>query len=568
MENRDPATTLGNRGEISDTATPGKAPSHPGRSAEWIRYARWLFILLIVGSLISIMRSLPFDQAMTALNDWIGGLGAWGPVVLAAIYVVATVLFVPGTILTLAAGALFGLVVGTLTVSVGSTVGAALAFLIARYVARDKVASMARKNRKFGAIDRAIAEGGWKIVALLRLSPAIPFNVQNYLYGLTPVRFWSYVLTSWLAMLPGTFLYIYLGHITGAAIGESRQRSVWEWLMLAVGLLATVAVTVYITRLARQKLRDQVQEPETLDAASSEAEETSAEATPQAQPLGNVIRLAVAAVLLLAAATYVRLHAESIEAQLAQLFGPPQVELQETYRQDSSSVSFDHSALDNLLRQHVDEDGWVDYQAIRSDVTALDSYLQQIAEAPFEELGRDEKLALLINAYNAATLKLIVESMPLESIMEIPAAERWEAERWEVAGHTWSLNQIEHEQIRPHFAEPRIHFALVCAAVGCPPLRNEAYTSDRVEEQLDAQARYVHDHETWFAFDPSADRVSLTKLYSWYGNDFEQVAGSVLEYAARYSEPLNQTLGAGATPQIEWLSYDWALNSQENRQPR
>ena len=109
---------------------------------------------------------------------------------------------------------------------------------------------------RFEAIDRAVREGGWKIVALLRLSPAVPFTLQNYLYGLTGIRFWPYLLTSWLAMLPGTFLYIYLGHLgragVEAASGE-RSRTPAEWAMMIVGLLATVAATVYITRLRARR---------------------------------------------------------------------------------------------------------------------------------------------------------------------------------------------------------------------------------------------------------------------------------------------------------------------------
>lgn len=119
---------------------------------------------------------------------------------------------------------------------------------------------MAQSNRHFAAIDQAIAEGGWKIVALLRLSPAIPFNLQNYLYGLTPVAFWPYVLASWIAMLPGTFMYVYLGHLAGSAIAGDRQRSPLQWALLVVGLLATVAVTVYVTRLAKRKLNEQVED--------------------------------------------------------------------------------------------------------------------------------------------------------------------------------------------------------------------------------------------------------------------------------------------------------------------
>jgi uncharacterized membrane protein YdjX (TVP38/TMEM64 family) len=218
---------------------------------------RWLELLVLVCTLLIAFRFLPIESVKADFSNWISALGAWGPLVLVLVYIIATVLFVPGTILTLVAGAIFGLGIGFLVVSVGSTIGAALAFLIARYAARDRVAAMAQGNRHFAAIDRAIAEGGWKIVALLRLSPAIPFNLQNYLYGLTQVRFWPYVATSWIAMMPGTFLYVYLGHVTGAALGTDRKRSVAEWIATGVGLLATVMVTVYVTKLAKEKLNEQ-----------------------------------------------------------------------------------------------------------------------------------------------------------------------------------------------------------------------------------------------------------------------------------------------------------------------
>jgi hypothetical protein len=175
---------------------------------------------------------------------------------------------------------------------------------------------------------------------------------------------------------------------------------------------------------------------------------------------------------------------------------------------------------------------------------------------------------LLINGYNAATLKLIVEHMPIASIVDIPDAQRWDDQRWTIGGNTWSLNQIEHEQIRPKFAEPRIHFALVCAAVGCPPLRNEAYEASQIDSQLEQQSQYVHDHATWFRFDSDSDTLALTKLYSWYEGDFKQAAGSVEQFAARYVPKLRDALKDGMPPNAKWLPYDWSLNSQANKQPR
>lgn len=164
---------------------------------------RWGAVLLLVVSLFLWLRLMPLDQAAAYVIDRIEGLGLWGPVALGLLYVAATLLFIPGWILTLAAGAVYGLVVGTITVSLASTTGAALAFLIARYWVRDRVYHRIRRSPKLAAVDQAIGEEGWKIVALLRLSPAVPFNLQNYLYGVTAVRFWPCMLASWVAMLPG-----------------------------------------------------------------------------------------------------------------------------------------------------------------------------------------------------------------------------------------------------------------------------------------------------------------------------------------------------------------------------
>jgi len=198
----------------------------------------------------------------------------------------------------------------------------------------------------------------------------------------------------------------------------------------------------------------------------------------------------------------------------------------------------------------------------------LDTYIKNIREAPFDEMGRDQKLALLMNGYNAFTLKLILEYYPVESIKDIPKEKRWIEERWTIGGHTWSLNQIEHEQIRPKFEEPRIHFALVCAAVGCTPLRREAFVAERLDDQLEDQTRYVHNHETCVRYAKEKNTLWLTELYNWYGGDFRQVAGSVLKYVARYVPEVKKALDQGDAPEIKWIDYDWALNSVENAEPR
>ncbi len=254
----------------------------------------------------------------------------------------------------------------------------------------------------------------------------------------------------------------------------------------------------------------------------------------------------------------------AFRGEFTKLFGPPPVEAKESYTANPDSPGFDHSMLDEVLRAHVDDRGLVDYAALHRDPAKLDQYIAALQDAPFEALGRDEKLVLLINAYNAFTLRLILDHYPVASIRDIPGAERWDAVRWQVGKQTWSLNQIEHEQVRPHFVEPRIHFALVCAAIGCPPLRPEAYTVERLEEQLAAQTEYVHMHPRWFRYEPGSDTVHLTQLYKWYGGDFEQTAGSVLSYVANYAPSLTATLERGEPPAIDWLDYDWSLNAKTN----
>jgi len=190
---------------------------------------------------------------------WVDGLGVWGPLVFILAYALAAVAFVPGSLLTLAAGAIFGLVSGTVLVFIAATLGSSIAFLVSRYIARDAIARRVSANPKFAAIDRAVGAQGRKIVFLLRLSPVFPFNLLNYGLGLTQVRFTDYVMAS-VGMLPGTLLYVYYGKLAGdvAALagGAAPEKGVAYYAVLVVGLLATVAVTTVVTRTARSALRE------------------------------------------------------------------------------------------------------------------------------------------------------------------------------------------------------------------------------------------------------------------------------------------------------------------------
>lgn len=193
--------------------------------------------------------------------DWVAGLGPTGVIAFIAIYVLACVFMVPGSVLTLGAGAVFGVVKGTLIVSAASTLGATAAFLVGRHLARERVARWIEGDARFRAVDEAVGREGWKIVGLTRLSPVFPFNLLNYAYGITRVRLRDYVLASWVGMFPATVMYVYLGSLAGslATLGpRGGGRTPAQWALFGVGLLATVAVTVFVTRIAREALAKKI----------------------------------------------------------------------------------------------------------------------------------------------------------------------------------------------------------------------------------------------------------------------------------------------------------------------
>lgn len=216
----------------------------------------------IVAALALAAVTLPIQEFVTRFLEWAIGLGAWGPLLVTAAYIPATVLFVPGSLLTLGAGALFGVVVGTVAVSIGATLGSTAAFLVGRFLARDWVAARVAGNAKFTALDRAVGDQGFRIVLLTRLSPAFPYNMLGYMYGITNVKLLDYVLATWIGMLPGTVLYVYLGALAGTVArvtaGDTPaggEADGLRWIFYGVGFAATLAVTVVVTRVAARAMR-------------------------------------------------------------------------------------------------------------------------------------------------------------------------------------------------------------------------------------------------------------------------------------------------------------------------
>ena len=207
-----------------------------------------IFFAVVAAVIVAAMFTVDVRGLWRETLGMIERLGPWGPVIFVLIYVVSAVLLVPSSALTLSAGALFGMGLGSVLVSVGATLGATAAFLVGRYFARDWVAKKIEGNTAFAVIDRAVVAEGWKMVGLTRLSPAFPFTLLNYAFGLTRVSLRDYVLASWIGMMPGTVVYVYVGSLVRAS-GE-RDRTTVEWVFSGVGLIATIGVTVFVTRLA------------------------------------------------------------------------------------------------------------------------------------------------------------------------------------------------------------------------------------------------------------------------------------------------------------------------------
>ena len=193
------------------------------------------------------------QELLRSFQGWVAGLGPLGWVLYAIVYAISCVLFVPGSILTLGAGALYGLWTGTAIVLAGATLGATLSFLLAKSVLRKRIERMTAGNAKFQALDRAIAKEGAKIIFLVRLSPVFPFTYINYAFGLTGVKTLPYVVASFFGMIPGTFAYVYLGSAAaGAAAGEADTT---KKIVQIVGAAVALAVTIFVARVATKAIR-------------------------------------------------------------------------------------------------------------------------------------------------------------------------------------------------------------------------------------------------------------------------------------------------------------------------
>jgi uncharacterized membrane protein YdjX (TVP38/TMEM64 family) len=234
-------------------------------------YSKFKLIILfsLVAIAIVVAQQFNLPELLQASLAWVKSLGFIGAIVFVAIYNIATLLFVPGSLLTIKGGCLFGVFWGSVCVLIAATLGAIWAFLLGRYLSRDWVCRHIDKNPKFQALDRAVAREGWRIVLLTRLSPVFPFNLLNYFFGVTQVSLKDYILGS-LGMIPATVMYVYIGSIAGdfMAIDMSDRPATTEtqaiqWTLRIIGLIATIAVTIYMTHLAKKAMNQSLLEGET-----------------------------------------------------------------------------------------------------------------------------------------------------------------------------------------------------------------------------------------------------------------------------------------------------------------
>lgn len=216
---------------------------------------RVVFFTGLAAAALVIVRAVPLDAVVGTLRAWVEAGGPIGMVGFGAAYVVLALLFVPGAALTMVAGAVLGVGWGIVVVAIATSVADAAAFLLGRYVARGAAQRLMDRYPRFRIVDRTISRGGWRIVALIRLNPTIPYSASNYLFGVTGVSFIPFLISSGIFTLPGAFAYLYLGYVGAETIGGS-SRSLVEWALLLLGLVVTLLAIAYVTVLARRELAE------------------------------------------------------------------------------------------------------------------------------------------------------------------------------------------------------------------------------------------------------------------------------------------------------------------------
>jgi len=476
-----------------------------------------LVALVVAGAAIASFTPLGDYLSREGVGDAIEWLRASraAPLLYIVAYAAATALAIPGSILTLAGGAIFGVFGGTIYTTIGANIGANAAFAVARLLGRDGIRSLV--GSRLDALDRATANHGFRGLLTLRLIPVVPFNALNFGSGLTSIRWPAYAAATAIGIFPGTVVYTMFADALLAGSQEASREALLRVLLSGVLLI----LLTFLPSIARKV---GIRIPGT--------------ATP------------LLAVLLVAHPGF---GTEGLDAQQLP----------------------SHQAFSAVLADVVYPEG-VDYARLAEHRAGLDSYLATLAAvepAALEAAGADTRLAFWINAYNACMLRLVVDHYPIEksggifsrlrnSIAGRPANSVWQipdvftGPHCAIAGQLRSQDDIEHSIIRP-MGDPRIHFAVNCAAKSCPVLWSDAYEAETLDSQLDRAVSHLVQDDRHFRVD-DGDVIRMNKVLDWFKDDFGGTDGLRTFFAPYVSGAEAVLLEQGV--RIEFFEYDWTLN--------
>jgi uncharacterized membrane protein YdjX (TVP38/TMEM64 family) len=477
---------------------------------------RLIVLLLLVSAGAAVAAFTPLGDYLS--RDGVGQGIEWlrasraAPLLYIAIYAAATALAIPGSILTLAGGAMFGLVGGTIYTTIGANIGANAAFGVGRFLGRDGIRRLA--GDRLDALDRATENHGFRGLLTLRLIPAVPFNALNFGSGLTSIGWSTYAAATAVGIFPGTVVYTMFADALLAGSQEASRNALLR-VLLSGGLLIVLS---FLPVIARR--------------------------------LG--LRLPGAATRLMIVLAVIPIPADA-------------------------QVLPTHEAFSALLAEVVDQPN-VDYAAIVQRKAALDAYIGTLGAVEIsrvEAASREEQLTFWINAYNACMLRLVAEHYPIRKagglftgirnrIAGRPANSVWQiadvftVAHCRIAGAERSQDEIEHSIIRP-IGEPRIHFAVNCAARSCPVLWPDAYEVATLDDQLDRAVRKLVSTPEHFAVEPGV--VRMNKVLDWFKDDFGGEEG-LRAFFAPYVGATDAAVLLASDTRIEFFEYDWTLNDQ------
>ena len=516
-------TTQG-AGEAREPATRPQDPR--GRTGALLKLGA--LVVLIVGAYL-ILRATPAGAYLSREGigdgiDWLRG-NPWAPPIFVGIYATATALAIPGTILTLAGGAVFGFYWGTLYNFIAANIGANAAFLIARSLGGDAVRRLIGKDSKvLSKLDAIVERHGFQGLLTLRLIPLVPFNALNFGSGLMSLRWRHYAVATLIGILPGTAIYTFFADALLQGSQEASRDALVR-LFVAGGLLVLLSFLPAILKKMNVRLPG----------------------------MSTVVVFLSTAVVSMGG------------------FGGA--------RAASAQQLPDHNGFTDVLAPVV-VGSQVDYAKLAADDAGLRAYLDRLATTDIAAVtgaSQDEQLAFWINSYNACMLKRVIEHYPIKKAggfhgLKNRAAGRPANSVWQiqdvftgdhcvVAGEERSQDEIEHEIIRP-MGDARIHLAVNCAAWSCPPLIDRAYLPETLQEQLDERVRSFMADAEHFDVTTEGDRatVRVNKVLDWFKEDFggnnEGVKAFFVEFAdGHYREAL-----LDPETKVEFFDYDWTLN--------